>query len=240
MPMRWLSAPTTCTYPTWPKFSRARASRLPMIAPFRPAAEMGALVAWGFDIRYAYRRAAAYADSILRSTRPADLPMEQPSRFELVINLEDREGPRPHDSAGDATACRRGDQMSQRSRAAGFWHPHRMAGDGRHCLFVKLSNRSPRPTGRSRRGSAVRHGREIGARGQERKVTLSPSNGRCKAQTGRFGTRRTGRPERKRRAVYDALLAGTTVLARETYSTSASQPDERREVEFSPTRINPG
>lgn len=67
---------------------RARASRLPVIAPFRPAADMGALVAWGFDIRFAFRRAAAYADSILRGTRPADLPMEQPSRFELVINLK--------------------------------------------------------------------------------------------------------------------------------------------------------
>jgi len=67
---------------------RARASRLPVIAPFRPAADMGALVAWGFDIRYAFRRAAAYADSILRGTRPADLPMEQPSRFELLINLK--------------------------------------------------------------------------------------------------------------------------------------------------------
>ena len=67
---------------------RARASRLPVIAPFRPAADMGALVAWGFDIRYAFRRAAAYADSILRGARPADLPMEQPARFELVINLK--------------------------------------------------------------------------------------------------------------------------------------------------------
>ena len=67
---------------------RARASRLPVIAPFRPAADMGALVAWGFDIRFAFRRAAAYADSILRGTPPADLPMEQPARFELVINLK--------------------------------------------------------------------------------------------------------------------------------------------------------
>ena len=66
---------------------RARESRLPVITPFRRAAEMGALLAWGFDIRYAFRRAAAYADRILRGARPADLPMEQPERFELVINL---------------------------------------------------------------------------------------------------------------------------------------------------------
>ena len=49
---------------------------------------MGALIAWGFDVRYAYRRGADYADRILRGVRPADLPMEQPARFELVVNLK--------------------------------------------------------------------------------------------------------------------------------------------------------
>jgi putative ABC transport system substrate-binding protein len=66
---------------------RSRAARLPLIAPWLPAARLGALVAWGFDIRYAFRRAAAYADSLLRGARPADLPVEQPARFELAINL---------------------------------------------------------------------------------------------------------------------------------------------------------
>jgi putative ABC transport system substrate-binding protein len=71
---------------------RARANQLPLIGAFRNAADMGALVTWSFDIQYAYRRAAVYADRILRGARPADLPVEQPSRFELVINLKAAKG----------------------------------------------------------------------------------------------------------------------------------------------------
>ncbi|MDM0047572.1 ABC transporter substrate-binding protein [Variovorax sp. J22R115] len=71
---------------------RARANRLPLIGAFRNAADMGALVTWSFDIRYAFRRAATYADRILRGTLPAELPVEQPSRFELVINLKTAKG----------------------------------------------------------------------------------------------------------------------------------------------------
>ena len=67
---------------------RARAIRLPVIAPIRAAAQMGAVVSYGFDIRYVFRRAAAYADSILRGVKPADLPIEQPTRFEVVVNLK--------------------------------------------------------------------------------------------------------------------------------------------------------
>ena len=65
---------------------RARMVRLPIIAPFIQAAEQGALVSYTFDILLLYRRAAFYADKLLRGTRPRDLPIEQPTHFKLTIN----------------------------------------------------------------------------------------------------------------------------------------------------------
>jgi len=65
---------------------RARAIRLPLIAPVRPAAEAGALLSYGLDGRWLYKHAAIYADKLLRGIKPADLPIDQPTRFELVVN----------------------------------------------------------------------------------------------------------------------------------------------------------
>jgi putative ABC transport system substrate-binding protein len=67
---------------------RARRSAVPVITPFRPAAEMGALISFGLDARDMLRRAAAYADRLLRGANPADIPIEQPTRFELVVYLK--------------------------------------------------------------------------------------------------------------------------------------------------------
>jgi putative ABC transport system substrate-binding protein len=62
--------------------------RVPYIASFRTAAEAGALLSYGVDLSYMWRRAAMYADRILRGTRLADLPVEQPSKYELIANLK--------------------------------------------------------------------------------------------------------------------------------------------------------
>jgi len=62
--------------------------RLPAIAPFREAAEAGVLMAYGASLPDMLRRAAEFIDRILKGARPADLPMEQPTKFELVINLK--------------------------------------------------------------------------------------------------------------------------------------------------------
>jgi len=67
---------------------RARAIKLPVIGPMRGAAEQGAVVAYSADIRPAIRKAAVYADRLLRGAKAADLPVEQATHFELTINVK--------------------------------------------------------------------------------------------------------------------------------------------------------
>jgi putative tryptophan/tyrosine transport system substrate-binding protein len=62
--------------------------RIAMIYAFPPAATDGAVVAYGPDYGALYRRAASYVKQILGGRKPADLPVEQPTRFELVVNLK--------------------------------------------------------------------------------------------------------------------------------------------------------
>ena len=66
-------------------------SRLPSVYPVREAAEIGGLVSYGAHPAESYRRVAYYVDRILKGTKPADLPVEQPTKFELVINLKTAE-----------------------------------------------------------------------------------------------------------------------------------------------------
>jgi putative tryptophan/tyrosine transport system substrate-binding protein len=63
-------------------------SRLPAISTVREWAEAGLLLAYGTSFHELWRRTATYVDKILKGAKPADLPIEQPTKFELVINLK--------------------------------------------------------------------------------------------------------------------------------------------------------
>jgi putative ABC transport system substrate-binding protein len=66
----------------------AARSRLPAVYGLTDHAEAGGLMAYGPNVANLYRRAATYVDKILKGAKPADLPVEEPTKFELVINLK--------------------------------------------------------------------------------------------------------------------------------------------------------
>ena len=64
----------------------AAKNRLPSISAVREYAEVGGLMSYGSSISDNWRRVATYVDKIFKGAKPADLPVEQPTKFELVIN----------------------------------------------------------------------------------------------------------------------------------------------------------
>jgi putative tryptophan/tyrosine transport system substrate-binding protein len=65
----------------------AMKNRLPAIYGFREFPDAGGLISYGASLHWSYRRAASYVDKIFKGANPGDLPIEQPTKFELVINL---------------------------------------------------------------------------------------------------------------------------------------------------------
>jgi putative ABC transport system substrate-binding protein len=66
----------------------AAANRLPAMYGYREFPDEGGLISYGANLASHYRHAAKYVDKVLKGVKPADLPIEQPAKFELVINLK--------------------------------------------------------------------------------------------------------------------------------------------------------
>jgi putative ABC transport system substrate-binding protein len=61
---------------------------VPAVYPFGSYAKQGGLVAYGVELNDLFRRAAVYVDRILKGEKPADLPVQAPTKYELVINVK--------------------------------------------------------------------------------------------------------------------------------------------------------
>ena len=66
----------------------AQSARLPTAIQRRENVDAGGLLSYGADLNYQFRQAAGYVDRILKGEKPAELPVMQPTKFELVINLK--------------------------------------------------------------------------------------------------------------------------------------------------------
>jgi len=76
------------TLPRGPIIELARKYRLPSVSGNRAFADAGGLMSYAGSLADRYRNAAPYIDKILKGAKPADLPVQQPTRFELVVNLK--------------------------------------------------------------------------------------------------------------------------------------------------------
>jgi putative tryptophan/tyrosine transport system substrate-binding protein len=65
----------------------ANRHQLPAVYPYRAFASGGGFISYGVDLPDMYRRAAGYVDLILKGTKPGELPIQLPTKFELVVNL---------------------------------------------------------------------------------------------------------------------------------------------------------
>jgi hypothetical protein len=83
------------------------------------------LISYGYDVVQQFRGVVGYVDRLLRGEKPADLPVQAPTKFELVINLKTAKGAGPRSAADASRPRRRGDRVAVLFAASAhsrFWH----------------------------------------------------------------------------------------------------------------------
>jgi len=121
----------------------ALAGRVPAIYGTREYPAVGGLMSFGPNLPDLYRRAAAFVDKILRGTKPADIPVEQPTKFDLVINLTTAKALGLTNSRQAARPRRPGHRMNRRQcitllgGAAASWPP---AARGRQTKLLTIGS----------------------------------------------------------------------------------------------------
>ena len=118
--------------------SLAARYRLPAVYPFRFFTELGGLLSYGNDLIDNYRRAATYADRILKGAKPSELPVQAPVKFELVINLKTAKALGLDVPLHASAARRRGDRIDTVCCGANgrYWHKADKRGWAKLCPFL--------------------------------------------------------------------------------------------------------
>src|SRR5262249_5292343 len=133
--------------------------RIPAISQFRTYPDGGGLMSYGPDLGHLYRRLSFQVSRVLRGARPADLPIERPTKFELVINMKTAKALGVHVPRRGAGHRRRGDRMNRRAVLI----PPLQGEGGRRRRPGGVTVRSPHPVDRLRFAPAADHPPPYGA-----------------------------------------------------------------------------
>jgi len=155
--------------------------KLPAVCPYREMITDGGLISYGPDLVDQYRRAAGYVDRILKGEKPADLPVQAPTKYDLVINLKTAKTRLPRCAPFPHVGCHVAPNRARR------WRPAPLGGDGSVNVYVYIASSSrcsaaglspgrSLPARSSSQSGRSLAGARSGWRSTDRRLRTRPSN----------------------------------------------------------------